>query len=68
MSVSEARERVLAIARAAGYHNDGEAWKRLLIETRINRRTLTNAWTEGRLAKESGNPHPGCSTCKGGAA
>lgn len=48
------RDRWIAQMRRAGYHNDTKASTRLLVEARVNRQTLNEAWAYGVRAKEAG--------------
>lgn len=54
----------LAEARVAGYHDDRAAFTRLVIESRVNRNALTNAWHEGSSARAAGMKCY-CRECRG---
>lgn len=49
-------KRAIAIKNAemAGFHGDAARWTRLLIESRVNRTTLNNAWQRGAAMKTAG--------------
>lgn len=49
------REIAIAKARIAGYENDTRTFTRLLIESRVRRDLLNEAWHQGRIkaAKKS---------------
>lgn len=57
------RNIALAYARVAGYHNDSSAFTRLIIESRVNRQAMNEAWGNGRIARENGVPC-NCYQCK----
>jgi hypothetical protein len=42
----------LSMMRAAGYHGDGRARVRLLVERRVNRADMERAWAEGESLRE----------------
>ena len=48
------REIAIAKARIAGYENDTRAFTRLLVESRVRRDLLNEAWRNGRSQAESG--------------
>lgn len=41
------RDKALHAARIAGFHDDKHAFTRLVIESRISRKVLDSAWSEG---------------------
>lgn len=49
-----AREAALSKARAAGYHQDTKAFTRLIVESRVNRQAMNEAWAAGQTAKAAG--------------
>ena len=57
------RDDALALARVAGYHNDGRAFTRLIIEARVGRPHMNRAWHAGVRARDAGVPC-GCTTCR----
>jgi hypothetical protein len=48
------REISIKQAEMAGYHSDRARWTRLLVECRVNRTTLNNAWLRGATMKNLG--------------
>ena len=48
------REIAIKQAEMAGYHGDNARWTRLLVESRVNRTTLNNAWLRGATLKTLG--------------
>lgn len=44
----------IGIARMAGYHDDKGRFTRLVVESRVRRAVLDEAWREGRRQRESG--------------
>lgn len=48
------RSTALALARVAGYHNDSRAFTRLIVECRVARAAMNEAWTAGARAKAAG--------------
>lgn len=48
------RERALTLMRVAGYHGDQRARVMLLVERRVNRQAMNNAWAAGVVARENG--------------
>lgn len=48
------RERTLASARIAGYHNDSAEFTSLMIYGRVARPALNEAWEEGVRLKAAG--------------
>jgi len=50
-------------ARIAGYHDDKALFTRLVVESRVRRAVLDEAWREGRRQSESGM-RCGCYYCK----
>lgn len=48
------RTLAIAHARRAGYHSDTMAFTRLIIESRVNRQTMNQAWAAGAAAYEAG--------------
>lgn len=59
------RETSLTLARIAGYHDDGSAFTRLIIESRVNRQAMNDAFLNGRTAKQNGMKC-NCHQCKQG--
>ena len=60
----------IGTARIAGYHDDKRRFTRLVVESRVRRAVLDEAWREGLLQRESGM-RCDCYYCKkerGGAA
>jgi len=55
------REFYLAEARIAGYHDDKRTFIRLVIESRVRRELLNEAWHAGRRALAAGVP---CTHCQ----
>jgi hypothetical protein len=41
-------------AESAGYHSDSRSFTRLLIEARVNRETLNQAWFRGQAKRQAG--------------
>lgn len=48
------RDGALARMRVAGYHNDQRARVVLLVESRVNRKAMDDAWASGVNAKAAG--------------
>lgn len=48
------REIAIKNAEMAGYHGDRARWMRLIVESRVNRTTLNNAWLRGATMKNLG--------------
>lgn len=48
------REVSIKSAEIAGFHGDTKRWMRLLVESRVNRETLNNAWLRGAAMKSVG--------------
>lgn len=48
------RATALTLAKVAGYHNDSRSFTRLIIESRVARPKLTEAWQHGVTAKRNG--------------
>lgn len=48
------RDTALALMRVAGYHGDTRERVRLIVESRVNRQAMDEAWSQGRRAKENG--------------
>ena len=48
------REQWIAAARIAGYHGDSKTFTRLLVESRVSRSTLAEAWRNGAMARARG--------------
>jgi hypothetical protein len=57
------RKDVLAFARIAGYHADSAAFVRLLVENRVSRESMNEAWSSGVTAKKKG-VSCACHQCK----
>ncbi len=57
------RDTALALARVAGYHNDSAAFTRLIIESRVGRPHMNDAWHSGALARKHGM-RCNCSACR----
>lgn len=49
-----ARQRALEFAAIAGYHGDTARFTRLVVESRVARKALDQAWNLGKTAKEAG--------------
>lgn len=56
------RDQALALARIAGYHGDTAAYTRLLVERRVARPAMAQAYSTGARMKERGVPCA-CSDC-----
>lgn len=61
------RDLDLGIARVAGYHGDSRTFTRLVVESRVRRQLLDEAWRIGVKQGRSGMAC-GCPDCKAGAA
>ena len=48
------REIAIKNAEMAGFHGDTRRWTRLLVESRVNRETLNNAWLRGATMRNLG--------------
>jgi hypothetical protein len=57
------RQIALDAAKYAGYHDDSTAWTRLVVENRVNRQAMIEAFQSGRRLREAGMKC-GCSACK----
>jgi hypothetical protein len=57
------RETAIQIAKIAGYHNDGKSFIRAIVENRVNRQTMNQAWALGEKMRQSGVPCS-CYECK----
>ena len=57
------RETAIVKAKSAGYHNDTRDFTRLLVESRVRRELLNEAWYLGREMKAAGM-ECGCFFCK----
>ena len=51
--VCSARQMALRLARVYGFENDTKAFTRLIIESRVNRQAMLDAWAAGRKLAES---------------
>lgn len=51
-----ARAIAIASAKVAGYHADSKAFTRLIVEARVNRQTMNEAWAAGVAARTAGVP------------
>lgn len=47
------RDIAISRARVAGYENDTRTFTRLLVESRVRRELLTEAWHQGRTQGEN---------------
>lgn len=47
------REIAISKARIAGYENDTRTFTRLLVESRVRRELLNEAWHQGRSQREN---------------
>lgn len=47
------REIAIARAKVAGYENDTRTFTRLLVESRVRRELLNEAWHQGRSQSEN---------------
>lgn len=57
------REVAIQNAKIAGYHGDKRWFTRLIIESRVNRQIMNDAWTVGTKLKTAGVPCA-CYECK----
>jgi hypothetical protein len=57
------RETLLGLARIAGFHGDSKRFTRLVVESRIARRHLDDAWRAGVKQRDQGIPC-NCPECK----
>lgn len=57
------RKHAIQYARVAGYHDDAKRYTRLIIEARINRQAMTEAFLSGKQARANG-VKCNCSECK----
>jgi len=48
------RETALTLAKIAGYHGDSRTFTRLIIECRVNRQAMNQAWIYGENARQAG--------------
>lgn len=48
------RQISLTRAKIAGYHDDSRSFTRLIIESRVNRQAMNEAWNNGKIAKQNG--------------
>lgn len=48
------RRIALAEAKIAGYHSNSRYFTRLIIESRVNRQSMNEAWAAGVSAKKAG--------------
>lgn len=48
------RKDALALARVAGYHSDTRRFVRLIVESRVSRPYLNEAWAAGARARANG--------------
>jgi len=53
----------IVAARIAGYHDDKGRFTRLVVESRVSRAVLYEAWREGRRQRESDMPCD-CYSCE----
>ena len=56
------RQTAITLAKVAGYHGDSATFTRLIIESRVNRQTMNEAWRTGQQLKAAGMPC-GCFEC-----
>lgn len=56
------RELAISIARVAGYHDDKARFTRLVVEARVARKHLDDAWRIGVQQKRNGMPCT-CARC-----
>jgi hypothetical protein len=56
------RKHSIQYAKIAGYHEDTKSFTRLIIEARVNRQTMNEAFLAGRSAKANG-VKCSCSDC-----
>jgi hypothetical protein len=59
------RQTALTLARIAGYHEDTASFTRLIIESRVARPAMNEAFLNGRQAK-AGGMKCNCHECKKG--
>jgi hypothetical protein len=50
------RETAIVLAKVAGYHNDTTRFIRLIVESRVNRQVMNDAWITGQTLKDAGMP------------
>ncbi len=48
------RKTSIILAKVAGYHDDTARFTRLIIESRVNRQTMNEAWHNGKSARANG--------------
>lgn len=48
------RDIALTCAKIAGYHNDCTGFTRLIIESRVNRQAMNEAFLTGKQARQNG--------------
>lgn len=48
------RKTALTLAKIAGYHDDTASFTRLIIESRVNRQAMNEAFLNGKQAKQNG--------------
>jgi hypothetical protein len=51
--VCSKREMVLRLAKACGFNNDSAEFTRLLIENRVTRQSMEDAWNVGATARRN---------------
>ncbi len=56
------RDRAIQCAKIAGYHEDTRTYTRLIVECRVNRQVMNEAFQIGRKAKVNG-VKCGCYEC-----
>jgi hypothetical protein len=56
------RQTALTEAKIAGYHDNTRYFTRLIIEARVNRQAMNEAWANGQAAKLAGLKC-GCTYC-----
>jgi hypothetical protein len=61
------RETDLSIARVAGYHDDKARFTRLVVESRVRRQLLDEAWRTG-IKQKRGGMKCACLDCARAAA
>lgn len=57
------RSTAITLARVAGYHDNARLFTRLIIESRVKRETMNQAWMTGAAMFKAGVPCT-CITCK----
>jgi hypothetical protein len=61
--VMSKRQMALQLAKIAGYHDDSTSFTHLIVENRISRPLMNDAWRAGQRAKQNGVPCT-CQSCQ----